>query len=466
MTRRVVGFAVVTAAAVLMAAGPASGQTFNSGSDNSDGDYTFPPGITTIDLNTRSSTFQYANLTIPSGSTVKFIRNQTNSPVTILASGNVTIAGVIDISGANGTGESQYTDLMPRVGGKGGVGGFDGGWGSNASIPSPQCGSPAGDGGAGLGPGGGAAGSWCTSPGGRGGQFANLGYGGYGQPGLLPLIGGSGGGGGSAVFGKTGASGGGGGGAILIAASGTISVTGSILAVGGAGGGNCYCPAEAGAGGGGSGGGIRLVATTIAGAGGTLNVAGGAAGPGWWKGGEGGGSGRIRLEAFTNNLSGTFSAYPSLDTPSVVALANTPALRIISVAGQTAPAQVSASLTNPDITLPAGTPSSVVIVVEGTNIPANTAVVLTVKGAVGPASTFTTPGLTGTPLRASTSVTIPTSAPAVISASATFVRTAALGDGPVFVEGEPAEFIRVVATPGGRSGIALVTASGKEAWLP
>ena len=101
----------------------------------------------------------------------------------------------------------------------------------------------------------------------------------YGNDALLPLIGGSGGGGGAsgAIF--HGAGGGGGGGAILVAVSGRLELTGSILANGGSGGKiKKVILSERldanGCGGSGSGGAVRLTATTLNGNG-EISVNGG-----------------------------------------------------------------------------------------------------------------------------------------------------------------------------------------------
>lgn len=52
-----------------------------------------------IDLNTRpNGVFNYTDITVPAGVTVKFIRNAANTPVIWLASGNVTINGTVDVS--------------------------------------------------------------------------------------------------------------------------------------------------------------------------------------------------------------------------------------------------------------------------------------------------------------------------------------------------------------------------------
>ena len=56
----------------------------------------------------------------------------------------------------------------------------------------------------------------------------------------------------------------------------------------------------------------------------------------------------------------------------------------------------------------------------------------------------------------------PTNEPSVVSASASFLFTAATGGGPVFVHGEEVERVRVTANPGGPSTVAYVTRSGRE----
>jgi hypothetical protein len=83
--------------------GAAMAQTFNSGSTGADGALN-PAANTTLAL-PASGVFNYTTVTIPAGVTVT--PNAGNTPVTILASGNVTIAGTIDVSGsAAGTGSS------------------------------------------------------------------------------------------------------------------------------------------------------------------------------------------------------------------------------------------------------------------------------------------------------------------------------------------------------------------------
>ena len=140
--------------------------------------------------------YNFTTVTIPTGVRVKFIPNKANTPVFILATGDVTINGNIDL-----TGEPFSFPDRSRVAPKGGPGGFSGGTGVSPGAPSNV-------GGAGNGPGGGAGGTTNI------GQSAVT----VATAELQPLIGGSGQGGGGSE------NGGGGGGAILIASSGTIDL--------------------------------------------------------------------------------------------------------------------------------------------------------------------------------------------------------------------------------------------------
>jgi hypothetical protein len=84
----------------LLGLGTASAQTFTSGSTGADGAFS-PTANTTVTL-PASGVFNYTTVNIPAGVTVKFTKNATNTPVTILATGNVTIVGTIDIRGSSG----------------------------------------------------------------------------------------------------------------------------------------------------------------------------------------------------------------------------------------------------------------------------------------------------------------------------------------------------------------------------
>ena len=456
--------------AITVGGGHALAQTFNSGSTGADGAFN-PTTNTTLAL-PPNGIFNFTTITIPAGVTLRFARNAANTPVTILASGNVTIAGTIDVSGSPGGGGLVGGTSLASNAGAGGPGGFDGGTGANGIVSTT--------GGSGLGPGGGAGGLTASNgvgAGGGGGGFAmsggtapagTTGGGTYGTPTLIPPVGGSGGGGAGAPFGFTGGGGGGGGGALLIASSGTIAFTGSITAIGGKGG-NAITNGSTiavGAGAGGSGGAVRLVANTITGSGGSISVAGGGGGtaPSMSNAAGSGSIGRIRIEAYTNTATINFSQVPSIDKPGAVALPNAPTLTITSVAGVAAPAAPTGSFSNPDILVPAGTPNPMVVGLAASNIPLGTAVMVTVRPLNGTTSSAASTGLAGT-LGASTataSLTIPTNQPSVISASATFTLAALSGAGPLFAQGEAVERVRVAAVLGGPSQVTYITTSGRE----
>ena len=165
----------------------AYGQTFSSGSTGADGALDLTGGSQTIQV-PASGVFNYTTVNIPQGQTLSFTNNLTNTPVTMLAQGNVTIAGTINISAS-----------QPYIGVSGpGPGGF---YGGNPGTP-------------GWGPGGGAAGPTSGLAAGNGQWIGPLS--------LFPNIGGSGGGGGYYATDYffvcgSGIPGGGGGGAIITA---------------------------------------------------------------------------------------------------------------------------------------------------------------------------------------------------------------------------------------------------------
>lgn len=262
-------------AALLLVAGltvGVQGQAFVSGSDGSYGPLEIT-GNTTLAM-PADGVFHCTTITINNGATLRFIPNARNTPVRLLATGDVLISGTIDVSGSNGA---------ALLGGAGGPGGFPGGNPGRLNLPPS----------AGAGPGGGPTNVDLAL---RHGVFGNRRADApaelaqpYGNALLLPLIGGSGGGGSPTV------AGGGGGGALLIASSTSIRVaaSGRILATGGYNYGSALRSV-------GSGGAIRLVAPQVIGQrgagtlGAVLSVASG-----------GGGSdayfGRIRIDA--NDLS-------------------------------------------------------------------------------------------------------------------------------------------------------------------
>lgn len=448
----------------------AANAAFDSGSTGADG--AFSPTSNTVLQIPDNGIFNFTTVNIPTGVTVTFTKNPLNTPITILATGNIAIAGTINLNGGN----ASYI-----VAGVGGPGGFDGGLGGVAYK----------DGRRGEGPGGGGGGSVKTSydraaGGGAGGGFGTNGAGGgsynyagtaaggpggtaYGNERILPMIGGSGGGGGGGTTTYIGGGGGGGGGAIVIASSGTITISGAISANGGNGnngeGSNCdassfYC---GGGGGAGSGGSIRLIANTISGNG-NLSANGGNGGAGYSSAdGGAGGAGRIRFEATNIIRSGGTSTPPmTYGVPSDIVPSTIPTLVISSIGGVSSPIIPKGSFSSPDITLPFNIQNPVTVIVSAGNIPSGTSVSLKSIPATGSISTATGT-LVGTDASSSVSmpITISKSIQSVLTASVTF-QLASLGIGPIYAEGEPVEKVRVEAAIGKNSTITYITASGKE----
>lgn len=471
-----------------------TGYAIDVGSTGSDGSFD-PPVSTDVDL-PPSGVFNFTTVNVRAGVTVRFKRNAANTPVVILATGNVSIAGTIDVSGDNapavGTagGGALGDDALP---GKGGPGGFDGGAGGPTNSTDSR-------GGNGLGPGGGRFGegfypgpscinSAGASTGGGGGGFGATGANGtlgsfscngftyaqaaggpiYGSPQLLPLIGGSGGGGGGGGSVFEGGGGGGGGGAILIASNTTVSITGSILANGGKGADSTGAGLGA-TGGGGSGGAIRIVADVISGNGSVLARAGAAgtlssSGPASVYDAGAGGAGRIRLEANTLTRNGTNDPLASVDLPGPVQVAGLPTLTITSVAGVQAPANPTGVA---DITLPANTQNPVTVTFATTSVPVGNTVKLTVTPANGAPITVVSPALVGSTDNATASVQVALPVgPSVLLATTTYTIVASLGDSlSRYAQGERVEQVRLDAVLGGLSGVTLITASGREFEVP
>ncbi|HEY7519232.1 MAG TPA: hypothetical protein VIE36_13140 [Methylomirabilota bacterium] len=391
---------------VIVAHGAAAAQTFSSGSTGADG--AFAP-TTSVQLPIpNDGVFNFTTINIPAGVTVSFATSAgvRRPPISFLATGNVVVAGRIDVSGGNGGAGSGGAQLFSNAG-VGGPGGFDGGAGSNGLHSS--------SGGAGLGPGGGLPGSSTAFPGHAGHLVAAGGVSGgraYGEARLVPLVGGSGGGGGASQQGATGSGGGGGGGALLLASSGTMTVSGTLAANGGAGG-----PSTGPPGGSGSGGAIRLVATTLLGNP-TIDV----------NGGPGASPGRIRVEAFTNaaTVNGAATGALTVGTPDALAF-NVVGLRIAAIGGVSAPAAPVGSYGTPDIVLPAGTTSPVTVTLEAREIPLGTTITVAATPLSGAPVLATSTPLIGTPAAATATATlaIPTMQPSVLSATAVFTLSGA-----------------------------------------
>lgn len=259
--------------------------------------------------------FKYLSVTVPAGTTVTFTNHPSRAPVVWLVQGNVTINGTVSVNGKNGVPGTTVDPNEP------GPGGFRGG------AVAPQ------GGGAGLGPSGGVSDASSASP------FNTT----YGNPQLIPLIGGSGGAGYSGL-----GSGASAGGAILIATRTTIAMVAgsSITALGGvSANGNPNVSTS-------SGGGIRLVADQMTGTG-TVTA---------------GTTGRVRVEA--NVLSPTINTTPSTitvapgvgGTPTLVQSVTSPTVKIVSVDGINSPPDPTAPLVSAaDIAIQKNTPVTVVL---------------------------------------------------------------------------------------------------------
>lgn len=503
----------------LMMTGPlqrdTAAATFNSGSNcaifNNSTTCPFSPTVNTTVVLPPDGILHHSTFNIPRGVTVTFQKNARNTPVNILASGDVTIYGTIVLNGTSAThsgtaGSGNFgDDGQPGIGGPGG---FDGGYGGFSALFGGAAGLA---GGAGKGPGGGqsAAGMYNTDWGGYGGGGGGFGSAGgtggwaaytaggatYGQSSLLPLLGGSGGGGGSAGGSFNGAGGGGGGGGITIASSGTIylgynnwqggcyisnggicnGITGGswgsygrIYADGGAGGSNAG-NGQGGAGGGGSGGAIRLVANTIVrGDEGYLQAVGGGGG-GSNSGGGAGGNGWIRIEGNTSNWVGNTNPGYSFGLPGHALVPDNPTLSIVSVtptngtnSGVTAntPANPSG---NADITFPTGT-SSATVSLAATNIPLGTTVTVYVVPATGAARSSTLSDALSGSLAAATATATVTLSPGnnVLMAAATYTVTEIIAMNLPKFNGEYVAKIRVEGGMDGKSKVTYITASGKE----
>lgn len=119
MPRRVRRMGVLPLVFLLGWADLGSSQTFSSGSTGADG--AFAPAATTTVTLPPDGILNYTTVTIPAGVTVTFTRNAADTPVTLLATGDITVAGTIRVDGGPSTSARNKTP--------GGPGGFPGGLG-------------------------------------------------------------------------------------------------------------------------------------------------------------------------------------------------------------------------------------------------------------------------------------------------------------------------------------------------
>lgn len=380
---------------LLCAADHADAQTFNSGSTGALGAFN-PASNTTVTL-PPDGILNYTTVTIPVGVTVTFAKNAANTPVTMLATGDVMINGTIAVNGslAPGCGAGQ------APGGASGPGGLNGGRGGALGAVNNE-------GSTGQGPGGGTL----------------AGHGTYGAPtnfvALIPLFGGSGASGSNGSVTTCGLGGSGGGGAIAIASTTNISITGSVTANGGP------QPPACATGLSGSGGAIRLVASFIT-VPGTLEAR---AVPDPGSPGCFGGSGRIRLEAFTYGVVPSSNPAPSVvNTPGPVTVASTPALvnpptvTITAIGAQTPSATPGGSYAAPDVTMPGGTTNPVVVTVTATNTPVGSVFQIKAMPPSGQGVMVNTAPSTGTVASstATANVSLPTSVTSVLNVYGSYI---------------------------------------------
>lgn len=444
-----------------------SALAFNSGSTGTE------DLIVTADITIplpEDGVLQYKNVQVQSGATLTFGKNAKNTPVTILASGDVTIEGSINVSGGKGS------SILP---GFGGPGGFDGGAGGIQRESGYRGEGPGGGNGAmghsyssyNYGASGGAGG--YATVGGKGDNcdgYSNIvgGNGGasYGNDRLLPLIGGSGGGGGGGNLKYCGGGGGGGGGAILIAASGSINVAGAIYANGMTGkAGEHVVNSDGnagGSGGGGAGGTIRLVASIITGNG-ALSAAGGGSDQAYDRNHGGtGGKGRIRLEA--DQILRTASTNPPLTFGPAYAVypSGTPILKITAIDGVAVPDATSGSYKEPDVNLPFNTQNPVTVTVTGENILPESSVTLEAATAMNGKQTAS--GTLAGSFASSTAnidINISTAYPSVITAYVTVDASIAFNE-PRYIDGDLVAQVRISSSMGGASVMTYILESGRE----
>jgi hypothetical protein len=345
---------------------PWAAGAFDSGSTGADGALNVTNNLT-LAL-PPDGVFNFTTININASVYLSFTPNALNTPVYLLAQGDVTIGrgGSIFVDGQNGSGS------MPGVGGPGG---FNGGFGSIQTYAP----------GDGLGPGAGTQGNGWDAAYAYPTTFGNTNL--YGNTLCVPMIGGSGG------AGHGGGGGGGGGGAILIASSTSISISGSIYARGGSGGnGENH----------GSGGSIRLVAPTVTGAANN-------GGPNFLVGAPGGASGgRVRIDTLDRfawrNLS--LTGKWTVGTQMYTGLGDARRVDIIEAAGTS----IALGTTNRvSVSLPLGAPTNQVVTLRAAGFTNDVPVTLDIIPENGNSNRYdlVIPANGGNPVTNSVTVVIP-----------------------------------------------------------
>jgi hypothetical protein len=340
-------------------------QSFSSGSTGADGALDLstmncPNDICIMQL-PESGILNYTTVNIPSGKTLVFKNNSRNTPVIMLAQGNVSITGSIDVSAPFyfyvAPLFSQFSWTLPHMPGPGGFYGGDSegyrnGFGAGGGVYNP-----------------GDSTTWS-------GRWV-------GPLSLAPIVGGSGGAGHPCCFNGR-SNGGGGGGALLIASSTSISMSG-IIRADGYGEGDAFGSAS------GSGGAIRLVANSLSVSGslGAVNRRTFSPNPT--------NQGVVRLEAPSGALSFTGSSQPAAvlsPVNSIVYASAIPTLRITSVGGFTVPSYAGSRFDTVDLLLPSQLADPIVVGVAANNVPVGTQVSVGMFGSSNGTTTLGT--LSGT----------------------------------------------------------------------
>lgn len=427
------------------------GQAFNSGSTGSLG--ALSPATNTTVVLPADGILNYTTVTVPAGVTVTFQRNATNTPVTLLAQGTVTIAGAIRVNGDAALAGFTSGSVGVTPGQLGGPGGFRGGDGGIRGL-APSNGT------GGLGTGGGDPGLFPAI-------FTRDGsYGAAYFVSLQPIYGGSGGGGGVASTSQNGPSGAGGGGAIVIASTTQILIqsTGVVSANGGDGISGSQTTCGLPAGGAGSGGAIRLIAPQVTNQG-TLQARGG--GQSCAGAGSYGYPGIVRVECVTCSIAATTPAAFVTNTLGPITSASTPAATAIpnviisNIGGVSVPSTPSGSHGSPDIALPEASSLDVPVTLTIQNVSVPLQFYVKMIPAMGEPQFFPATLSTGS-FASSTATAIVRMPPGIVCVLLAYLNYyPQVAGGFPLVEGEEVERLLVAADGSDLMTASLMTRSGR-----